>query len=190
MTPRLLVALLLLSAALVVAACTTSPSRTDSSGPASSGLAGDVSRFFSIEEIGLGPEGFVMLLNYTDQPASLESIRLCQAEGCVKLPRFEVAAGTVAYVTVGDGAGLDRVAMTGADLTLTPDDGEVAILRPGSGTEAADVRAYLEWGSTPHSLSAAAVDAGLWQEGSYAPTAPNATRLYKTDANLWVFDTE
>jgi hypothetical protein len=189
MTARVHQWLPLLVAALAATACSPTPSNDTSPGPGSSGLAGDVSRYFSIEEIGLGPDGFVTLLNYTDQPASLNNLRLCQEDRCVELANVDVDGGSVTRIAVSDGAGLDDVGMTGADLALTPDDGEVALLRAGSATEAADIRAYLEWGSTPHGLTAAAISAGLWHAGSYAPTSPSATRLYKTEANLWVFDT-
>jgi hypothetical protein len=33
-----------------------------------------------------------------------------------------------------------------------------------------------------------AIDAGLWIKGSFAPTADNATRLFRNEGGLWLFD--
>jgi len=33
-----------------------------------------------------------------------------------------------------------------------------------------------------------AITAGLWMNGSFAPTSANATRLYRADTGLWLFD--
>lgn len=184
------------TAIFVAAACNatvTSPNPTatpasQTASPVGSSDASDVSRFFAIEEIGLGPEGYVTLLNYTEATASLDTMFLCQADACVDLPDVVVGPGEVARIAVGDGTGLENVAMTGADLDLTPADGEVAVFHSKDVSDKAEVRAYLQWGSTPHELTKVAVEAGLWIEAGYAPSAPHATRLWKTDANLWVWD--
>jgi hypothetical protein len=42
-------------------------------------------------------------------------------------------------------------------------------------------------GSTPHKLTPLVSHAGLWI-ATGAPSAPHATRLWKTEANLWVWD--
>jgi hypothetical protein len=181
---------------LVAVACNTSvnspnPEETPSSqtgSPGESSDAGDVSWFFSIEEVGLGPNGYLTLLNYTDQPASVDSMYLCQASGCVDLPDVVVGPGELARIAVGDGAGLENVALTGAKLDLPPPDGEVAVFASEDTRDPKAIRAYLQWGSTPHELTKVAVEAGLWRETGYAPSGPNATRLWKTDANLWVWD--
>ncbi len=178
--------LLLAAAACGGSVSNPSPDQT----PVPSSDAADVSRFFAIEEVGLGPNGYVTLLNYTDQPASIDTMYLCQAAGCVDLPDVVVAPGEVARIAVGDGAGLEKVAMTGARLDLPPSDGEVAVFASADVRDPKDVRAYLQWGLTPHELTKVAVEAGLWREEGYAPSGPNATRLWKTDANLWVWDSE
>lgn len=158
----------------------SSPNRVDSG----------ASRYFAIDEVGLGPNGYITLLNYTDVAASLDELYLCQPPTCVDLPDVVVDPGDVARITVGDGVGLDDVALTDAPLTLRPTDGEIAIYESEDVSDAAKIRAYLEWGSTPHEATRVAIEAGLWREGSYAPSSPDATRLYQTDANLWVFDTD
>jgi len=173
---------LAMALALFVAACQSSPAPTT--------FGGDASRFFAIEEVGLGPDGYVSLLNYTAQPASLKGLRLCQPPTCVALPDTTVQPGAAALIAAGDGSGLEHVAVSGADLALTPAAGEVALFAAGQLNDPSNIRAYLEWGSTPHAATATAVEAGLWRDGTYAPSAENATRLYKTDANLWVFDTQ
>ncbi|HZD79004.1 MAG TPA: hypothetical protein VE646_03035, partial [Actinomycetota bacterium] len=148
----------------------------------------DVGQFFSIEEIGLGPNGWVGLLNYTDAPASLDTLFLCQPPRCVELPDVLVRPGHVARVTVGDGSGLERVVMTDAPLDLAPSDGEVALYSTDDVDDADRLWAYLEWGSTPHAGTEMAIEAGLWHVGSYAPSSDDATRLYRTDDGLWVFE--
>jgi hypothetical protein len=178
------VAALLLAAALTggcgAAPPSSSPSRVDSG----------ASRFFAIDEVGLGPDGYITLLNYTDVAASLDELYLCQPPTCVDLPDVVVEPGEVARIAVGDGAGLDDVAMTDAPLALEPADGEIAIYESEDVSDPTKIHAYLEWGSTPHEATRVAIEAGLWRDGSYAPSSPDATRLYQTDANLWVFDTD
>jgi hypothetical protein len=184
------------AALFIAAACgatttSQSPAETASSptaSPVESSDASDVSRFFAIEEIGLGSEGYVTLLNYTEASASLDSMFLCQADACVDLPDVMVGPGEVARIAVGDGTGLENVAMTRADLDLAPGDGEVAVFHSEDVSDKAEIRAYLQWGSTPHELTKVAVEAGLWIETGYAPTGPSATRLWKTEGNLWVWD--
>jgi len=181
---------------LVLGACTSasSPSASLSSGnpPASGGSfepgnASDVGRYFRINEVGLGPNGWVTLLNYTDTAASLGTLFLCQGDRCVDLPEHDVPGGTEARVAVGDGSGLEDVAMTGADLTLEPANGEVGLFSSAD-LDPRFIWAYLEWGSTPHGLTQTAVEAALWINGSYAPSSPNATRLWQREGGWWVFD--
>ena len=186
----------IVAALFVVTACTTtvsssSPTSTpanQTAAPLGSSDGSDVTRYFAIEEIGLGPDGYVTLINYTEAAASLDAGFLCQAEGCVDLPDAVVGPGDVARVAVGDGTGLEKVVMTGADLALTPADGEVGLYHSKDVTDESQIRAYLQWGSTPHELTPVAIKAGLWTETGYAPSAPHATRLWKTEANLWVWD--
>jgi hypothetical protein len=176
-----------IAATLLLAACGSSASPSQSS-PGSGGVANDAARYFAIVEIGLGANGYVALENYTDQPAQLEGLRLCQARHCVTLTAADVEPGNIVRISVGDGSGVEGVVIRDADLQLEPSNGEVALMSAGSDFTPEVMRTYLEWGSTPHGLTSIAIEAGLWHEGSYAPTAENATRLFKTDANLWVFD--
>jgi hypothetical protein len=175
---------------VALAACGgTSPSADPATSPnRSPGSAGDVGRYLRISEIGLGPDGYVTLTNFTDQPADLATLFLCQADGCVDLPAYVVEPGASARITAGNGNGLDDVAHTGADLELQADDGEVALYSLTDLDDLRSLHAYLEWGSTPHEITQRAIDAGLWLQGSYAPTLPTATRLYQNDAGLWLFE--
>ena len=175
------VAVLVLAVA-VAAGCNATSSPTP--------IATDGSRLFTIDEVGLGPDGYITVLNFTDVAASLDNVLLCQPPTCVDLPDVVVQPGAVARVAVGGGSGLESVVLTNADLELSPSDGEIAIYESRDFDDPSKLRAYLEWGSSPHQATATAIAAGLWQPGSYAPTAANATRLYRTDANLWVFETD
>jgi hypothetical protein len=163
---------------------TTNPSLS----PDPSSDASDLSRYFSIVEIGLGPDGYVTLINYTEVAASLDGVFVCQADGCVDLPDTVVEPGQLARIAVGDGEGLANVVARDADLDLSPADGEVGVFRSRDVTDSDGIRSYLQWGSTPHEMTDTAVEAGLWLPTAYAPTAAHATRLWKTEANLWVWD--
>lgn len=149
--------------------------------------ASDQGRLFEIDEVGLGSDGWLSLRNYTSEPANLGGLFICQGDACVELPSAAVAPGEDARITSGDGSGLDRVVMDRAGLDFSPADGEIALYSTADTGDASAIRAYLEWGSTPHPLSATAVRAGLWLEGSFAPTAADATRLFRSNS-LWVFD--
>jgi hypothetical protein len=179
--------ILALVASLAILAGCGSPA-SGSPAPQGSSLAGDVTRFFAISEIGLGSSGWVTLHNFASQPANLRSGYLCQGSGCVQLPDVVVGPGEDARIAVGDGSGLKAVAMTGARLTLTPANGEVALFASSDRTDSGAIRAYLEWGSSPHDLTKIAIDAGLWRSGTYAPSGTSAVRLWKNDQNLWVWD--
>jgi hypothetical protein len=182
----------LLSCLFLIVACggqaSDASAAPTSSTPVPSSDAADASRLFAIDEIGLGSDGYVTLLNYTDVPASLDPAFLCQATGCVDLSDDTVEPGEVARIAVGDGSGLEAVVLRGAALELPPLDGEVGLYGSDDINDPQALRSYLQWGSTPHQLTQVAVTAGLWQETGYAPTGPNATRLWKTDQNLWVWD--
>ncbi len=176
--------------AFVLAGCggsTASPSPSD---PTSGRTPGpqDATWSFAIAEVGLGADGYVTLLNYTSIAGSLDALFLCQAGGCVDLPDAVVEPGAVARIAVGGGEGLEAVVLTGVDLELTPADGEIGLYVSDDVQETADLRAYLQWGLTPHALTEVADRAGLWRKAGFAPSGPNATRLWKTEANLWVWD--
>ena len=178
-----------LAALLLAAAC--SPSATSPAPAGSPELtpgSGDVSAYFLIEEVGLGATGYVSLRNFTDVPASLDTVLLCQASGCVDLPDVDVEPNEVVRIALGDGAGLENVVMTGATLDLPPADGEVAVYGSTDVRDPAAMRYYVQWGSTPHELTDIAVEAHLSGTTTYAPSGPSATRLWKTEGGVWVWD--
>ena len=83
---------------------------------------------FAINEVGLGPDGYITLTNFTDQPASLGGLFLCQGAKCFELPNTEVAPGKTVRIAVGNGDGLDGVIASGATIgELRPSDGEIAL---------------------------------------------------------------
>jgi hypothetical protein len=150
----------------------------------------DGSSFFAINEIGLGPDGYVSLTNFTDVPVTLAGLVLCQMPNYFELPDVAVEPGQTVRVAVGDGAGLENVVATNATLgELAPADGEIALYTSRDFEDPAAMIVYLEWGSTPHGRSAVAVEAGLWIEDSFAPTSPTATRLFRVEeSGLWLFE--
>ena len=158
-------------------------------GPASTSTVFPDNGFqFEINEVGLGDDGWVALRNYTDEPASLADLYLCQPPDCVALPDEEVPAETVAYVSVSSGDDLDNVVVTDAELTLAPPDGELALFSGDDTSDPEKIRSYLQWGSHPHEGTDVAIEAGLWIEGSYAPTSEAATLLFRSDEGLWLFE--
>ena len=146
--------------------------------------------FLEIREVGLGPNGFIALTNFTDVPTSLAGLSLCQASQCFGLPDALVDPGKTVRIAMGDGSGLESVVATRATLgELRPSDGEMALYASLDIKNPKEMLYYLQWGSTPHELTKVAVEAGLWIEKGYAPTSLNATRLYRVeDSGLWLFE--
>lgn len=149
-----------------------------------------VGSFFAINEVGLGPNGFVALTNFTGVPASLAGLYLCQGSDCFALPEVVVEAGQTVRVAAGDGAGHEDVVATRAAFgDLRPPDGEIALYEAAEAGGPGRMTVYFQWGSTPHKLTQPAIDAGLWVEGGYGPSSQNATRLFKVEeSGLWLFD--
>jgi hypothetical protein len=146
--------------------------------------------FFTINELGLGSNGFVALTNFTDVPASLADLYLCQGVECFELPDVVVNAGETVRIAVGDGDGHEGVVATHATLgDLRSSDGEVALYVSQELENPQEMLTYFQWGATPHDLTQIAIDAGLWVEGGYGPSSQNATRLFKdADTGLWLFE--
>lgn len=143
----------------------------------------------AINEVGLGTNGYIALTNFTDQPASLGGLLLCQGAKCFALPDVAVTPNSTVRVALGDGTGFDGVVAKGATIgELRPPDGELALYASQNVKDPKAMLVYLEWGSTPHEDTQAAIDAGLWIKGSYAPSARDATRLFRQDSGLWLFD--
>ena len=146
--------------------------------------------FFAINEIGLGPEGYVALTNFTGVPVSLGGLYLCQGGDCFALPDEVVEGDETVQVAAGDGEGLQNVIATEATYgELRPADGEIALFKSEQTDDPQALLVYLQWGSSPHGLTDVAVEAGLWVGTSFAPTSPNATRLFRVpESGLWLFD--
>ena len=146
--------------------------------------------FLEILEVGLGPNGFIGLTNFTSVPAGLEGLYLCQGSDCFELPDRVVAPEETVRIAVGDGKGHVNVVATRATLgELRPPDGEIALYASLRTEEPGEMGDYLQWGSTPHDLTQVAVEAGLWFETSYAPSSQNATRLFRVaETGLWLFE--
>lgn len=146
--------------------------------------------YFSINEVGLGENGYVSLTNYTDVSTSLEGLYLCQGSDCYALPDEVVGAGQTVRIAVGDGQGLEAVITTRATLgELRPADGEIALFDSQDFDDPDSMTVYFQWGSTPHALTEMAIESGLWIEGGYGPSSQNATRLYRVpESGLWLFE--
>jgi hypothetical protein len=166
--------------AALLAGSGSSP-QTQPSGPLPSTPAGDVGRYFSNEEIGLGPQGWVTLHNYTSSPASLDTLFLCQPPSCVDLPDVVVEPEALARIAVGTGTGLEDVAMTGAALELAPPDGEVALYSTDDTTDRSHLWAF-SVGST-RALERRLPSMPAWRRVPRADISPGA-QLYRTERSL------
>lgn len=155
--------------------------------PGGSGRPADSSYVFTIAEVGLGPDGWVRLENFSSESASLKGLFLCQPPECFEMPDVEVAGGESAYIAASDENDLESVAGTWTEMALTPSDGELGIYASESTDDPDEVRSYLQWGSSPHTGTETAIEAGFWVEG-YAPSSENATRLFQNEGGLWLFD--
>jgi hypothetical protein len=146
--------------------------------------------FLAIHEVGLGPEGWVSLTNFTGVTVSTAGLHLCQGSACFALPEAEIPAGEIARVAVGSGAGIEDVIAKRATIgELRSPDGEIALYATRDLDEPGAMLVYLQWGSTPHELTETAIAAGLWVEGGYAPTTEDATRLFRVpESGLWLFE--
>jgi hypothetical protein len=181
---------------LIASACTGSSSNADAmGGPAQpqavpQEVSPETGTFFAINEVGLGVNGYVALTNFTDVPASLAGLYLCQGVECFELPDVVVAAGETVRIAVGDGAGLEGVVATHAKLgELRSTDGEIVLAASAKPDDHQTLLLYFQWGSTPHVLTQNAVEAGLWVKGGYGPSSQNATRLFKDEnTGLWLFE--
>jgi hypothetical protein len=153
-------------------------------------VSSETGTFFAINEVGLGQNGYVALTNFTNVPARLAGLYLCQGLECFKLPDAVVDAGKTVRVATGDGAGLEDVVATQATLgELRPADGEIALADSAKPDNPKSLLFYYQWGSTPHVLTQDAVDAGLWVKGGFGPSSPNARRVYKDlKTGLWLFE--
>lgn len=145
---------------------------------------------FDIQEVGVGDNSYVSLTNFTDQPGSLNGFYLCQGKSCFALPDKIVPASETVRVAVGAGNDLQNVVAANASFgKLRPEDGEIALTNSAAPDAPEKIMIYLEWGSTPHELTALAIKAGLWLKGSYAPTSSRAIRLYRVkESGLWLFE--
>lgn len=155
--------------------------------PGESGRPADSTYVFTIASVGLGPDGYVELRNFSSVAASLKGLFLCQPPECFELPDVEVAAGESAFVAASERTDLPSVATTWPEMTLSPADGELGIYVSEETDDRNAVRAYMQWGSSPHNGTETAIEAGFWVEG-FAPSSENATRLFQNEGGLWLFD--
>jgi hypothetical protein len=198
---NLRVILIFLLFSLSVAACGDSDKTTEATVPPEVASSGETtttvqrqplgsSSFFAINEIGLGPEGYVSLTNFTDIPVTLDGLYLCQSSECFQLPDVAVEGGQTVRVAAGDGNGVENVVATNATFgELNPSDGEMALFTSQTLDDPEAIIEYVQWGSTPHGHTALAVEAGIWPATGFGPSADYATRVFRRERDgLWLFE--
>lgn len=149
-----------------------------------------MSTLLRFTEIIPGPDGYLVLENFTDVPVTLAGQHLCQGDMCFALPDEVVPSGETIIITTGDGEALEGLVVSNATIgDIRPADGEIGLYASTEWDDPQALLTYIEWGSTPHELTELAIEAGVWLEGSYAPAGANATRLYRDqDSGLWLWD--
>lgn len=188
-----------LAFALVFVGCSSddsSESTADDTRPVGSPdpavAAGAVQTYVDIELVGVGDDSFVELTNFTDVPVEVGGLHLCQGSDCDELPAALVDPGEAFYVVVDGDPEVDGpVLLDNADIgQLRPGDGELALFSRPDFDDPRAIVLYMEWGFAPHPTTELAIDAGLWVDGAFAPTVPNAVELFRQDSGLWLFREE
>jgi len=124
--------------------------------------------------------------NATADTIDLTGYHLCQGDTCAEIPSIEMPSGSYLSINTGSQVFLpipgsltvDGIVSVGA---FDPADGELALyMGDASGT----LVSYVEWGSSGHTHSAAAVAAGVWQEGWFVETTADTVAItYQPDTS-------
>lgn len=185
-TPRLLAVLVV---SLAIVGCSNAD-ESDTTGGTSTGAAHPPSSapVLRIVEVRFTPD-LVVLQNFSTVPAELGGRWLCDPPACAGLPSMVVEAGALLEIALGDGSADADIGLQGLLGPLAPGNGELGLYSAPGPEGPAALEAYLEWGSTPHEGTAAAVASGRWPEGSYAPAGENAARLFvDPGTGLWLWE--
>ena len=110
---------------------------------------------FYISEVVFGPDGYVVITNSSADPADPAGLQLCQFPSYPDVPGGSVAGG-------------GTVQMPGADLGgLDASSGELALYTSPEYENPDAVAGYVQWGETGHKREDPAVQAGVWEVGSF-----------------------
>jgi hypothetical protein len=142
-----------------------------------------------IIEVGFAPD-FVTLENYSDTTAGLGGRWLCDPPACFRLPELDVEAGATVRIALRSDDGVEDAVISNTGLgPLTRGNGELGLYASEDTGDLGAVQDYVEWGATPHQGTTSAVAAGLWREGSYAPSGDTAIRIFvDLETGLWLWD--
>ena len=143
---------------------------------------------FVLSEVVFGDNGYVVVRNVGGAIGNVEGYALCQRPNYLTLPSIELAPFEVVWIAVGDGAGLvstdvATVVQASGELgSFSPADGEMALYRSSSFSEAEQIVSYVEWGRTGHGRSSVAVEAEIWTEGQFIEIPDDAFGVVSTKA--------
>ena len=108
--------------------------------------------------------GSFQLTNIGTEAVDVSSYWICSFPSYVVLNSLDIACGT----TIIDPT--ESTTFSGFEYTLGEMPGsELGLYRINDFGNANEILAYVEWGSEGHRRSSLAVEAGIWQEGNFAP---------------------
>jgi hypothetical protein len=103
----------------------------------------------------------------------------------LELPSTVLAPGTALIVSVAEDADPTLVVSAAGLLpVLKSGSGEIGLYRSGAFGNPEAMVDYIQWGTTPHTRTAVAVAASLWQEDETIPTDGSTTGLTVTDRSV------
>jgi hypothetical protein len=177
---------LLVILALALAACAVESATATTDGTI---IAVGPAPVLRIIEVGFAPD-FVTLENFSDNTTQLTGRWLCDPPACFQLPELDVEAGATVRIALGSDDGAEEAIISDTGLgPLARGDGELGLYASSDTGDPAAVQDYVEWGTTPHEGTTGAVAAGLWREGSYAPSGDAAIRIFvDPGTGLWLWE--
>ena len=140
---------------------------------------------FALVEVGVGEaEQYVVIKNNGDVTGNLQDFAICQAPMYHSFGDIEVAPGFLVVVSLGgdipDIAAAAAETVTASIGSISADDGEIGLYSDSDFGDSDAIVGYIEWGTSGHTRSSVAVDAGIWTSGDFVATTSNTTRITAT----------
>ncbi len=145
---------------------------------------------FTITAVVFGENGFVEITNVGAAEGDVSGHWLCQRPAYFEIPAQVLQPGESAWVATGaapSAASATAVAVFGAEGRLgqfSPRSGEVALYEGSTFSDPDRIRGFVEWGpegGLPRAgRGGVAVEAGIWEEGTFVVVADGAIGVTAT----------